>query len=143
MCGLGGVAALGGSTLPRTTRPLLERMLATVEHRGPDDVNLRLDDTVSLAFTRLSLVGVDSGNQPLSSPDEQVVLIANGEVYNHEELERTLSGFRPRTRSDCEVLIGLYEEHGLDFVDGVRGIFALALHDKRRNRLVLATDPFA
>ncbi|MFJ6671652.1 asparagine synthase (glutamine-hydrolyzing) [Actinosynnema sp. NPDC091369] len=143
MCGLGGVAALGGSTLPRTTRPLLERMLATVEHRGPDDVNLRLDDAVSFAFTRLSLVGVDSGNQPLVGPDEQVVLIANGEVYNHQELERTLPDFRPRTRSDCEVLIGLYERDGLDFVDGVRGIFALALHDKRRNRLVLATDPFA
>ena len=143
MCGLGGVAALHGSPLPPETRPVLERMLDTLEHRGPDDSSIRVDGAVGLAFTRLSLVGLDSGNQPLTSRDEQVVLMANGEIYNHRALAATLRDHRPRTASDCEVLVGLYAERGLRFLDGVRGIYAVALHDKRRDRVVLATDPFA
>lgn len=121
----------------------LTRMILTLEHRGPDDTEVELRGSVGLAFTRLSLVGVDSGRQPMSNGDGSIALMANGEVYNHRDLTAALPGFRPRTRSDCEVLVPLYEEHGTGFLSDVRGILSVALHDARRHRLVLAVDPFA
>ncbi len=143
MCGLGGVARLGAMPLTPEDKTALARMIQTLEHRGPDDTEVELRDSVGLAFTRLSLVGVDSGRQPMTNGDGSIALMANGEVYNHRDLAAALPGFRPRTRSDCEVLVPLYEEHGTRFLDDVRGILAVALHDARRHRLVLAVDPFA
>ncbi|MGC5329151.1 asparagine synthase (glutamine-hydrolyzing) [Micromonospora sp. DT62] len=143
MCGLAGIARFGGAPVTPTDHATLRAMGRRVAHRGPDASDLLLDSPVSMAFTRLSLTGVDNGDQPLYSEDEQVVLIANGEVYNHRDLVASLRE-RPRLRtaSDCEVLAHLYAERGLSFLDETRGMFAIILWDRRRNQLVLARDRF-
>jgi asparagine synthase (glutamine-hydrolysing) len=138
MCGLAGIAAIGADLGPGARHDLL-RMSAAVAHRGPDGENLLLDDRVGFAFRRLALVGPADGDQPLHDERETVALIVNGEVYNHRELSQ---GMRLRTRSDCEVLAHLYAARGRDFLDDVRGMFAIALHDRRRRRLILARDRF-
>lgn len=144
MCGLGGVARIGnGNRLSSLDELVLKRMLGTLAHRGPDDSNLLLRGAVGLAFSRLSLVGVTSGMQPFISDDDLVALMANGEVYNHRELEAGLRNYRLKTRSDCEVLLPLYERDGLNFMDKIRGILAVAIHDAVNNRIVLAVDAFA
>lgn len=122
---------------------MLGRMARAVAHRGPDDEQLLIDGPVALGFARLSLVDVVGGGQPLSDEAGDVVLIANGEIYNHRELAATLpSGTRMKTRSDCEVLVHLYRRDGLRFLDDVRGMFSLVLWDRRRNRLLFARDRF-
>lgn len=143
MCGIAGVARLDGGELTPGTGALLDRLADMLHHRGPDDRETLLAGPVGLAFTRLSLVDPESGGQPLSSEDGSIVLIANGEVYNHRELARGLpAGSRLRTGSDCEVLIHLYRQHGLRFLDDVRGMFAVILWDRARGRLILARDRF-
>ncbi|MFD7625424.1 asparagine synthase (glutamine-hydrolyzing) [Streptomyces sp. NPDC059851] len=143
MCGLAGLARTDGRMLPADADDLLRRMAHAVAHRGPDERELLRSGPVGLAFTRLSLVDPAAGSQPLHSPDGSVVLIANGEVYNHRELAAGLpSGVRMRTGSDCEVLVHLYQEKGLRFLDDVRGMFAVVLWDKARNKIVFARDRF-
>jgi asparagine synthase (glutamine-hydrolysing) len=141
MCGLAGIASIGGN-LPPWAHDVLRRMGRAVAHRGPDGEQLFVDGPVGLGFRRLALVGPSSGDQPVFSEDEQTVLIANGEVYNHRELEARMPGLRLRTKSDCEVLAHLYARHGLSFLDDVNGMYAIALWDRRRNRLVFARDRF-
>ncbi|MEV7003105.1 asparagine synthase (glutamine-hydrolyzing) [Streptomyces sp. NPDC093982] len=143
MCGLAGLARTDGGALSPDADGLLGRMAHAVTHRGPDERELLRSGPVGLAFTRLSLVDPAAGSQPLYSPDGSVVLIANGEVYNHRELAATLpAGSRPRNGSDCEVLVHLYQEKGLRFLDDVRGMFAIVLWDRRLNRLLFARDRF-
>ncbi|MEW2592252.1 asparagine synthase (glutamine-hydrolyzing) [Micromonospora aurantiaca] len=143
MCGIAGIARLDGGLLDESTDQLLNGLAEILAHRGPDDTELLRDGPVGLAFTRLSLVDPEGGGQPLSSDDGSLVLIANGEVYNHEELVRSLPGNpRMRTGSDCEVLLHLYREHGLDFLDRVRGMFGLILWDRAKQQLILARDRF-
>lgn len=143
MCGLAGLARLGGRLLDGADDATLRRMTEVLAHRGPDEERHLRDDAVGLSFTRLSLVDPAGGGQPLSTPDGQVVLIANGEIYNHRELAATLEpGTRMATGSDCEVLVHLYQQRGLDFLDDVRGMFGLILWDRKRRRLVLARDRF-
>jgi asparagine synthase (glutamine-hydrolysing) len=122
---------------------VLRRMARAVAHRGPDDETYFRSGPVGLGFVRLSLVDPEGGAQPLRLEDDAVVLIANGEIYNHRELAATLpAGTRMRTGSDCEVLLHLYRRDGMAFLDQVRGMFALVLWDKVRNRLVFARDRF-
>ncbi|MFD8805371.1 asparagine synthase (glutamine-hydrolyzing) [Streptomyces sp. NPDC059597] len=143
MCGLAGLARTDGEVLDAGADGLLERMAHAVTHRGPDERELLRAGPVGLAFTRLSLVDPAAGSQPLHSPDGSVVLIANGEVYNHRELAAALPvGSRPRSGSDCEVLVHLYQQRGLGFLDDVRGMFSIVLWDRKLNRLVLARDRF-
>lgn len=144
MCGIVGVARLGNGPLDNSAGELVERMTDSVAHRGPDDRAILLDERVGLGFTRLSLVDPSaSGDQPLVSADGKLVLIANGEIYNSRELAAGLpAGAQPRGGSDCEVLLYLYREHGLDFLDRVRGMFALILWDRERDELILARDRF-
>ncbi|MGK5627874.1 asparagine synthase (glutamine-hydrolyzing) [Streptomyces sp. URMC 123] len=143
MCGLAGIARLDGTAVDAGTERLLGRMAAVLAHRGPDDEQVLSSGEVGLAFRRLAIVDPAGGRQPLVSPDGSVVLVVNGEIYNHRELARTLPpDRRPRTGSDCAVLLPLYQRHGLDFLDRVRGMFALALWDRRRRRLLLARDRF-
>jgi len=137
MCGLAGQAALGGWRGPSS----VGRMLRLVAHRGPDEYVELPGDEVSLGFVRLSLVDPDGGGQPLSLPDGSLHLIANGEIYNHQELARKL-GVPMRTGSDCEVLLHLYRERGERFLDDVRGMFAAVLYDSRNHRLIFARDRF-
>lgn len=142
MCGLSGSARFGGRSAG-SDDTLLRRMTRAVAHRGPDETVIMATDPVNLGFVRLSLVDPVGGGQPLSMDDESLVLIANGEVYNHRELAAGLpSGTRLKTGSDCEVLLHLYRRDGLRFLDQVRGMFALVLWDRRNNSLIFARDRF-
>ncbi|MFD9004290.1 asparagine synthase (glutamine-hydrolyzing) [Streptomyces sp. NPDC059582] len=143
MCGIACVARLDGQDAGPQADPVLHEMAQILDHRGPDDREVMRDGPVGMAFTRLALVGLESGRQPLVSDDGSLVLIANGEIYNHRELAAGLpSGTRMRTGSDCEVLLHLYRRHGLDFLRDVRGMFAVILWDRARRQLVLARDRF-
>lgn len=143
MCGLAGMAALGGTSLTDASDQVLAAMTRAVSHRGPDEQVTVREGPVGLGFTRLALVAPDAGDQPIWTTGRRVVLIANGEVYNHRELARGLASGAPmRTGSDCEVLPYLYEERGRDFLRDVNGMFAVVLYDVPRRRLVLARDRF-
>ena len=139
MCGLAGEGWIVG----RRGESHVRAMVRMVAHRGPDGAaTLNLADA-ELGFVRLSLVDPAGGDQPLSTPEGDLHLIANGEIYNHRELEAGLrSGAPMRTGSDCEVLLHLYRERGMNFLDDVRGMFAFVLYDSRNRRLLLARDKF-
>jgi asparagine synthase (glutamine-hydrolysing) len=143
MCGICGIAAIG-ATGPPPDRSVLERMSATLRHRGPDSDGIVMDDRVGLAARRLSIIDLEHGDQPIANEDSTAWVIQNGEIYNYRELRTGLerSGHRFRTAADTEVLVHLYEEHGPEFVTLLRGMFAIAVWDARRGRLVLARDAF-
>ncbi len=141
MCGICGIArADGGPPDVEAVR----RMNARLVHRGPDSDGLFHGDGVALAMRRLSIIDLEGGDQPIASEDGSVVVVQNGEIYNHRELRAELErrGHRFATASDTEVLVHLYEEHGEDFAERLRGMFAIALWDARRRRLLLARDRF-
>jgi asparagine synthase (glutamine-hydrolysing) len=140
MCGICGIASRGGAVDPGR----LEAMSATLVHRGPDADGSFLDDGVAFAARRLSIIDLERGDQPLANEDGSVVVVQNGEIYNHEALHAELerAGHRFATRCDTEVLAHAYEEWGERFPERLRGMFALALWDARRRRLLLARDRF-
>ncbi|MEV8537098.1 asparagine synthase (glutamine-hydrolyzing) [Streptomyces sp. NPDC051211] len=144
MCGLAGIAVLGATESRSTGRETdaVGRMLDALNRRGPDGRAMVSDESAVMGFTRLALVAPKDGDQPFVSADGQIVLMANGEVYNHRELEAALPDVRLRTKSDCEILLHLYERKGLDFLDDVRGMFAVVIHDRRHDRIVFARDRF-
>ena len=123
---------------------LLERMNATLFHRGPDSGGLHVEGRVGLAARRLAIIDLVLGDQPIANEDRTVWVVQNGEIYNYRELRNELAhaGHRFSTSSDTEVLVHLYEEHGPSFVERLRGMFAVALWDARQRRLVLARDRF-
>jgi asparagine synthase (glutamine-hydrolysing) len=119
-------------------------MLAALRHRGPDGEGSRRIGPALLVHTRLAIVDLEGGRQPLLSEDGACTVVVNGEIYNHLELRRELErrGHRYATRSDCEAIVHGYEEFGLDLLGQLNGIFAFALWDEHRRRLVAARDPF-
>ncbi|GAB7361441.1 hypothetical protein MBLNU230_g1497t1 [Neophaeotheca triangularis] len=118
------------------------RMGKQVKHRGPDWSGNHTANNTILVHERLSIVGVDSGSQPLLSEDESISLAVNGEIYNHKILRKHLSKPYPfKTHSDCEVIIPLYQEHGIDAPKHLDGMFSWVLHDKKQDRLIAARDP--
>ncbi len=138
MCGIVGVA--GAQAADDTAH--VDRMLELLVHRGPDSSGIdRLDGCV-LGHRRLSIVDLDHGEQPLTNERGTISVVANGEIYNHESVRQRLTHHEWATGSDCEAIVHLYEEHGLDFLDHLRGMFAIALWDADRSRLVLAKDRF-
>src|SRR3954447_16694964 len=132
ICGSAGRAHVG--------RDALARMTATLTHRGPDDEGYFTDDDVALGFRRLSIIDLETGNQPLTNEDGSLQLVFNGEIYNFRELRRDLEqhGHQFRTGSDAEVFVHLYEDHGTDALARLEGMFALALWDGRKRELLLA-----
>ena len=140
MCGIAGMASRTGAVDPERLRA----MSATLVHRGPDSDGELLDGPVALAARRLSIIDLEGGDQPIANEDGTVHVIQNGEIYNFRELRAELeqAGHRFSTRSDTEVLVHLYEEHGEGFADRLRGMFAVAIWDSRRRRLVIARDRF-
>ena len=140
MCGICGIARRNGAA----ERARLEAMAATLEHRGPDSDGFLVDGSVGLAARRLSIIDLEHGDQPIGNEDGTVHVVQNGEIYNHAELRSELerAGHRFRTRCDTEVLVHAYEEWGDEFARRLRGMFAVAIWDARRSRLVLARDPF-
>ncbi len=139
MCGICGFFQLANEADDAT----LKRMNDRIVHRGPDDEGFFMEAGVGLAARRLSIIDLDTGHQPLASSSGRCWIAYNGEVYNFAELRRELEGRGRsfRTRSDTEVVVNLYEEYGLDFVGRLRGMFAVAIYDRFRRRLVLARDP--
>jgi len=140
MCGIGAILDPAGAT--PSDAP--QRMVEALRHRGPDGEGVRRIGPTTLAHTRLAIIDVAGGEQPLVSEDGAVTLIANGEIYNHRALRAGLEqrGHRFATGSDSEAILHAYEEHGPDCVRRLNGIFAFALWDDRRNRLVAARDEF-
>lgn len=141
MCGICGIVALDGTAVDATP---LERMSASLVHRGPDSDGSLIEGPVALAIRRLSIIDLERGDQPIANEDNSVHVIQNGEIYNYPELRADLlrRGHTFRTQSDTEVLAHLYEERGLEFLRDLRGMFAIALWDSRSERLVLARDRF-
>ena len=140
MCGICGLATKGGPVDPERLRA----MSATLVHRGPDSDGELLDGPVGLAARRLSIIDLELGNQPIANEDGSINVVQNGEIYNYREVRAELEqgGHRFSTRSDTEVLVHLYEEHGKGFAERLRGMFAVAIWDSRSRRLVLARDRF-
>ena len=140
MCGIAGIAAID-SRQPVDAAPLAS-MLRCVAHRGPDDEGIHLMPGVALGHRRLSVIDVAGGHQPLFGAAPDTAIVCNGEIYNYRELAVQLRkrGHQFRTRSDTEVVAHAYDEWGLDFLDRLDGMFALALYDGQRRRLVLARD---
>jgi asparagine synthase (glutamine-hydrolysing) len=138
MCGLAGLMTRDGDAPPGR---LLRAMGPALLHRGPDgDGHYRSGD-VGMVQTRLAIIDLATGDQPLYEPGG-AALIANAEIYNYVELRRDLAGVDFATQSDCELPLHLYRRHGLDFTRHLRGMYAIALHDPAAGRLVLARDPF-
>jgi asparagine synthase (glutamine-hydrolysing) len=140
MCGIVGQLNPPGGV--PVTEETLHRMCAAIVHRGPDDEGLFVDGTFGMGMRRLSINDLAGGHQPLGNEDESIVVVCNGEIYNSPELRQALAarGHRFASHSDVAVIPHLYEEYGDDFVRHLDGMFALALWDTRRRRLVLARD---
>ncbi|MBI3711280.1 MAG: asparagine synthase (glutamine-hydrolyzing) [Proteobacteria bacterium] len=138
MCGIAGVVTPSRDGPSPEVLAALGRALA---HRGPDGRREYRGGNVGFVHARLAIIDLATGDQPLFEPGG-AVLIGNGEIYNYVELRRDLAGIALATASDCEPALHLYRRHGLDFVDHLRGMYALALHDPRAGRVVLARDPF-
>src|SRR5918992_2356977 len=121
---------------------LVTRMCDTIAHRGPDDFGVYSDPSVSLGHRRLSIIDLERGRQPLSNEDGTVWIVFNGEIYNFPELRTQLAaaGHRFKTATDTEVIVHLYEEHGVECVQYLRGMFAFAIWDRPQRRLFLARD---
>ena len=138
MCGIAGKVSAQGGVDPA----LLERMCAAIEHRGPDSRGTFVEPGVGLGIQRLRVIDLETGDQPIQNEDGSVVVVLNGEIYNYRELRDELEGrgHRFSTRSDTEVLVHLYEDRGDDCVEALRGMFAFAIWDRRRRRLLLARD---
>jgi asparagine synthase (glutamine-hydrolysing) len=138
MCGLAGLMTRNGEAPPSD---ILRGMLPALAHRGPDgDGHYRSHD-VGMVQTRLAIIDLATGDQPLYEPGG-AALIANAEIYNYVELRRALPEVAFATQSDCELPLHLYRRHGVDFARHLRGMYAIALHDPAEGRLVLARDPF-
>src|SRR5690349_17812422 len=117
-------------------------MCATIVHRGPDDEGIRASGRTGLGMRRLSIIDLAGGHQPIHNEDKTVWVVFNGEIYNFPELRNDLEkrGHRFYTHSDSEVIVHLYEDLGTDCIQKLRGMFAIALYDERRQMLLLARD---
>lgn len=140
MCGIYGELVLSGGGQPSAA--VVRSMGEAIVHRGPDDDGLYAKGPVAIGLRRLSIIDVAGGHQPIANEDGTIVVVCNGEIYNFQELRDRLraKGHRFHAGSDAEVLVHLYEEHGLQFVDHLRGMYGFALWDGRRERLVLGRD---
>jgi asparagine synthase (glutamine-hydrolysing) len=142
MCGIAGFVDLDLD--PEAAGPLLRRMTGIIRHRGPDDDGHWYGDTAALGMRRLSIIDVAGGQQPIANEDGSVIAVFNGEIYNYQALRRELEakGHRFVTNSDTETIVHAYEDDGVDFVRRLRGMFAIAIWDRRRRRLILTRDRF-
>ena len=140
MCGI--VAIFHVEEQTQALRDKALRMSQKIRHRGPDWSGIYCGGHAILAHERLSIVDPESGQQPLFSPDRRQVLAVNGEIYNHKDLrERYKDQYQFQTGSDCEVILALYRDRGIDFLEELNGIFAFALYDETRDEFLIARDP--
>ena len=135
MCGIVGAYGL-------VDNGLLESMMKSISHRGPDDSGRYIEKNLMLGHRRLSIIDLSTGKQPISNEDGSIVTVYNGEIYNYRELRDGLEkkGHRFSTNTDTEVIVHLYEEKGIRFLEYLRGMHAIAVWDSRNNRLILSRD---
>ena len=140
MCGI--VAILNVKKQTHELREKALRMSQKIRHRGPDWSGIYCGGSAILAHERLSIVDPESGGQPLFSPDHRQVLTVNGEIYNHQMIRQQYAGkYNFQTGSDCEVILALYRDKGIDFLEDLSGIFAFVLYDEERDDFLIARDP--
>ncbi len=139
MCGLAGFCPVNN---PQADAELLRRMVARLEHRGPDEAGFHVDEHVALGHARLSIIDVGGGRQPIANEDGRIRVVFNGEIFNYVELREELraAGHVFATASDTEVIVHAYEQWGDDFPNRLNGQFAIALWDDERQRLLLVRD---
>ena len=140
MCGIVSIFNIKQQTPALREKAL--RMSQKIRHRGPDWSGIYCGGSAILAHERLSIVDPESGGQPLFSPDRKLVLAVNGEIYNHQEIRRQYAGrYDFQTGSDCEVILALYRDKGIRFLEDISGIFAFAIYDEERDEFLIARDP--
>lgn len=140
MCGIAGILNIKEQTPELREKAL--KMAQKIRHRGPDWSGIHVGRSAILAHERLSIVAPESGGQPLYSPDGKQVLAVNGEIYNHREIRARYAGkYDFATGSDCEVILALYRDKGIDFLEELNGIFAFVLYDEETDDYLIARDP--
>ncbi len=148
MCGIAGLMSTDNAAPAMT---VLDAMADALAHRGPDGHGTYAHADVAMVQTRLAIIDLHTGDQPLFAPahgamdynnDAELALVANGEIYNYVELRAARPGIDFRTASDCETALYLYREQGIDFAEHLRGMYAIAIHDPVEQTLTLARDPF-
>ena len=140
MCGI--VAIFNVKEQTQELRQKALRMSQKIRHRGPDWSGIYCGGSAILAHERLSIVDPESGGQPLFAPDRKQVLAVNGEIYNHQKIREQYKGkYDFQTGSDCEVILALYRDKGIDFLEDISGIFAFALYDEEKDEFLIARDP--
>ena len=140
MCGIVSILNIKEQTQELRSKAL--RMSQKIRHRGPDWSGIFCGGSAILAHERLSIVDPESGGQPLYSPDRKQVLAVNGEIYNHQEIRRRYAdSYEFQTKSDCEVILTLYRDKGIDFLEDLSGIFSFVLYDQEQDEFLIARDP--
>ncbi|MBR2261682.1 MAG: asparagine synthase B [Paludibacteraceae bacterium] len=140
MCGIVGIFDIRQQSAELRAKAL--KMSQKIRHRGPDWSGIYVGKSAILAHERLSIVDPKSGGQPLFSPDKKQILAVNGEIYNHREIRKEFAGkYDFQTGSDCEVILSLYKEKGINFLEDLSGIFAFALYDEEKDEFLIARDP--
>ena len=140
MCGIVGIFNTKEQSDALRAKAL--KMAQKIRHRGPDWSGIYCGRNAILAHERLSIVDPQSGGQPLYSPNRKYILAANGEIYNHREIRAQYAGrYEFQTGSDCEVILALYQDKGIHFLEDLNGIFAFALHDEEKDDFLIARDP--
>ncbi len=144
MCGIAGWINLENNRGANHNEAVLHAMCERMKHRGPDSEGLWLDEKVALGMRRLSIIDLHTGEQPVYSEDRQIVVVMNGELYNFREVRASLEkrGHKFETQTDTEILPHLYEEYGEAMLEHINGMFAFALWDKRKQKLLIARDRF-
>lgn len=139
MCSIFGILDI--KTDAATLRPVALEMSKKLRHRGPDWSGIYASDKAILAHERLAIVGLNSGAQPLYSPDRKLILAVNGEIYNHKEIrERYKDQYEFQTDSDCEVILALYQDKGAELLEELNGIFAFVLYDEEKDKYLIGRD---
>lgn len=142
MCGICGYINYGNKE--KIDQSVLKNMMNSILHRGPDGCDYYISDKLGFGFTRLSMVGLNSGMQPMTNEDDEILLVCNGEIYNYIELREELvgKGHIFKSETDIEVILHLYEEYDLEFINKISGQFAFVLHDSKMKRTICARDHF-
>jgi len=140
MCGICGIIYKDPER--PVDKQVLMNMSSKIAHRGPDEEGYFIQKNIGMAIRRLSIIDIEGGRQPIYNEDTSVVTVYNGEIYNYLEIKKKLEarGHKFRTNSDTEILVHLYEEYGSQLIDPLNGMFAFAVYDRKRNRLLLARD---
>ncbi len=142
MCGIAGFVSVEQTTSEQESAAVIDRMCRVIAHRGPDDQGVMVEGRVALGMRRLSIIDLAGGHQPISNEDSTVSIVFNGEIYNYRDLQPALKarGHLFKTNSDTETIVHAYEEYGAECLAHLRGMFAFAIWDERRERLFIARD---